>query len=491
MISIVVPAFNEERPLPWCLESLKNQDYEGDYEIIVVDNASTDGTARVAQEFGATVEVCDRRGVVYARQAGAEAASGDIIVQADADTVYPPDWLSRIARHFSVHPNSVALTGAYHYQDPSPWWARIEYFARHTTNLLSWLYQTHPALVSGANFAFRREAFVNAGGYDENSFYPDQWGIAHRLAKTGEISYDSKLLVSTSPRRVQKPTPVICLEVARNLIGMIGHFAGYAAGVSTRRAKKSLLSRSPARTAISIILAGTVGFFSWGYFAPSSQVFGKVYYHQKTITDKIVAITFDDGPNEPYTSEILDILENYGINATFFVIGKNVELQSETAKRIVAEGNVIGNHSQSHNANHALTTYGYRDIELAQDTIVTVTGVSPHLYRPPHGKKSPWELYALKRLKLVEVTWSISANDQHIVGFLGKPSPEMLAQEIVSKVRPGGIVLLHDGYGTNHGDIKADKSLTVKTLPLIIEELQKQGYEFVTVPELLKLPAYN
>jgi peptidoglycan/xylan/chitin deacetylase (PgdA/CDA1 family) len=229
---------------------------------------------------------------------------------------------------------------------------------------------------------------------------------------------------------------------------------------------------------------------AYGYFVPASPVFGKVYY-KATSTENVVALTFDDGPNEPYTSEILDILASHNIKATFFVVGKNVELYPETTGRIIAEGNVVGNHSYSHNANHALTEYGAKDLERAQETIDNTVGIRPHLYRPPHGKKSPWELEAVKKGGLIEVTWSVSANDQHVLAFLGEPSPETFAREIVSRTNPGEIILLHDGCGTLHDTVKADKSLTIKALPLIIEQLQTRGYRFVTVPELLNVPAYN
>jgi len=101
-ISVIIPAFNEEKLLPRCLESLRNQDYEDEYEIIVADNGSTDDTAGIAREFGAKVVSCpNRRGVFHARQAGADAACGDIIAQADADTIYPRGWLRRIANQFA------------------------------------------------------------------------------------------------------------------------------------------------------------------------------------------------------------------------------------------------------------------------------------------------------------------------------------------------------------------------------------------------------
>ena len=120
-----------------------------------------------------------------------------------------------------------------------------------------------------------------------------------------------------------------------------------------------------------------------------------------------------------------------------------------------------------------------------------MTGVNPHLYRPPHGKKTPWELDAVKNAGLIEVNWSVSANDQHVLAYFGKPTPETFAREIVKETHPGEIILLHDGYGTIHDTAAADKSLTVAALPLIIEQLQAKGYRFVTAPQLLNMRAYN
>src|ERR1035437_5422259 len=128
-ISVVVPVFNEETFLPGCLQSLRRQKYQGEIEIIVVDNGSTDNSAKIAHDFGVKVVSCPEKGVAFARQAGADAAAGDIIVQADGDTTYPVDWLSRIGECFETHPNSAALAGAFIYMDP-PWWSSIEYFAR-------------------------------------------------------------------------------------------------------------------------------------------------------------------------------------------------------------------------------------------------------------------------------------------------------------------------------------------------------------------------
>jgi peptidoglycan/xylan/chitin deacetylase (PgdA/CDA1 family) len=113
------------------------------------------------------------------------------------------------------------------------------------------------------------------------------------------------------------------------------------------------------------------------------------------------------------------------------------------------------------------------------------------MYRPPNGKKSPWEIDGVKDEGLIEVTWDVSANDQHRVAYFGKPTAESYTGAIVKAAKSGAIIQLHDGYGLLHDSAKSDESLTVQALPLIIEQLQAEGYQFVTVPELLNVPAYN
>jgi peptidoglycan/xylan/chitin deacetylase (PgdA/CDA1 family) len=486
MISIVIPALNEEKLLPDCLNSLRNQDYTGEYEIIVADNGSTDRTPDIARQFGAKVISCTKeKSVFYARQVGAGAARGDIIAQADADTVYPVDWLRRIAEKFASRPNVVAITGRFVYRKP-PWWAIFEYFLRTFGNWITAI-SGMPLVISGATLAFRRWAYISAGGYLGITYSADQIGICRRLSKLGKVIYDKKLYVVTSSRAVQKPAYVILMD----FFGHLNRWAWYFLNDQMRTLHEFTWKTRPRRLATTILpsVVFILAFTAYGYFIPSSPVFGKVYSEEST-KNKVVALTFDDGPNEPYTSQILKILADNNIKATFFTIGKNVELYPDSSKRIMAEGHVLGNHSYSHYANHALTEYGARDLERAQITFNSTLGVFPHLYRPPHGKKSPWELEAVKKLGMIEVTWDVSANDQHVFAVFGHPTPEIFAREIVKDVHPGSIVLLHDGFGTQHGTIKADRSLTVQTLPLIIAQLKEKGYSFVTVPELLDVPAY-
>jgi peptidoglycan/xylan/chitin deacetylase (PgdA/CDA1 family)/GT2 family glycosyltransferase len=481
MISVVIPALNEERFIAECLESLKNQDYQGEYEIIVADNGSSDKTADIARSHGVKVIHClEKKSVTYARQVGADAALGDIIAQADADTVYPNDWLAKIADFFFSHPDAAALAGRFLYKDP-PSWAGFEYLLRDWTNRLSARLVGRPMLVSGATFAFRKSTFVDTGGYNDAAFSADQLGISNQLGKAGKVYYDRDFYALTSSRSVRKPLLVCILEGG----GHIGRWVSYLSKSYANRLEDFANETTLRRVALRVSpLAVIVIILAYGYFIPNSPVFGKVYYKGDEHS-KVVALTFDDGPNEPYTSEVLDILDKYNIKATFFCVGENVELYPETAKRMVAEGHVLGNHSYTHNANHALTEFGARDLVVAERAISDTIGVKPHLYRPPHGKKSPWELDAVKDQGMIEVEWSVST------GELNTHSFEKVADRLVDETHPGEIMLLHDGYGTDHNCPQADKSLTVEALPLIIEKLQAEGYTFVTVPELLDVPPYN
>jgi peptidoglycan/xylan/chitin deacetylase (PgdA/CDA1 family) len=482
MISVVVPAYNESELIQTTLESLFKQDYKGDFEVVVVDNNSTDNTAEIARRLGVRVVFCSQKGVAHARQAGAEAAQGSIIVQADADTMYPEGWLSRIQSQFDRHPNAVAVAGTFIYANP-PWWAIFEYFLRSLFGLLSAFAIGRPIIISGANLAFRKDALTKIGGYNQTAYSSDQIDVSSRLSKQGRVFYDWKSYCLTSNRSVAKPLSSI-------IKAFIGHLVLFAKNTTDviglnlrRRPKKS--ARMSTLTyfffAIPVLIAG---FLCYGYFVPASPVFGKVY--ARAIThDKVIALTFDDGPNEPYTSEILNVLEHYDIHATFFLVGANVKLYPETARHILSDGDVIGNHSFSHNANHALKLHPEKDIDLAQAAIFAATGVEPHLYRPPHGKKTPMELSDIKKAGYVEVLWNISTSE------LSGHTPQYLANQIISKAKPGGIILLHDGYGTLHNFGRSDKSNTVEMLPIIIEQLQSEGYSFVTIPELLNVAAYD
>ena len=199
--SVVVPAFNESALLPACLESLAGQDFSGAYEVIVVDNNSTDQTRRIAERHGATVVSEQHAGVCWARQAGTVAARGEIIVSTDADTTFPRDWLSRIDQTFRASPNCVAVTGPCHFLD-APWWGRLYvWFLFHAVNVVSHV-AGRVVYASATNIAFRRSAF---GGYDTKATQGgDELGLLRCLRSRGAIAFDLGNPSFTSARRLRQ-----------------------------------------------------------------------------------------------------------------------------------------------------------------------------------------------------------------------------------------------------------------------------------------------
>ncbi|MDD4860401.1 MAG: glycosyltransferase [Dehalococcoidales bacterium] len=308
IISIVIPALNEEKLLPVCLMSLTSQDYRGEYEIIVADNGSTDNTPAIAARLGARVVSCpEKKGVAHARQLGAEAARGDILIQADADTTYPTDWLRKIACHFSSEPEAVAVAGRFLYTTP-PWWALAEYVCRNYVNWLTAVLFGLPLFVSGATFAFRRGAFMMAHGYQGLTYAADQYSLAVRLRKIGKITYDSRVYVLTSSRIVKNPLFVIFRDVFVNIVRWI--FYASSVPVVSRAHASSAKSRQKRVSYPFLLIALLItSLLASGYLVPASPVFGKVYAMVAKSPEKVIALTFNDGPNEPYTSQIIEQLQ--------------------------------------------------------------------------------------------------------------------------------------------------------------------------------------
>jgi len=211
---------------------------------------------------------------------------------------------------------------------------------------------------------------------------------------------------------------------------------------------------------------------------PTSLFYGAVVY-QGPSAEKLVALTYDDGPNPPYTLQILDILDKYSVKATFFLVGKNVATYPEVARTIVQRGHQVGNHTFHHEDLLKLNrTQMDKEIDDTADIIKVTTGVSPKVFRPPHGFRDPVVLEQAKARNLRVIQWSVMPRDWK------KPGAKVIAERVVSRVSNGSIILLHDGDGLNHG---GDRSQSVTATELIIQRLQQQGYRFVTIDELLAM----
>ncbi|MGE5176911.1 MAG: polysaccharide deacetylase family protein, partial [Hyphomicrobiales bacterium] len=217
-----------------------------------------------------------------------------------------------------------------------------------------------------------------------------------------------------------------------------------------------------------------------GYEAlsPWSSAFGKTHWHGDA-SRRVVAITFDDGPNGDVTGRILDILKRERVHATFFLVGENVRRDPATAARIAREGHVVGNHSDTHPMGFGLLPADTirRELGRAERSIAAATGEAPRYFRPPQGIRSPWLSQALAADSLVDVTWDDAPRDWN------RRTPDELVRDTIAHAHPGAIILLHDGLENATG---ISRDPTVEALPGIIEGLRAKGYAFVTVADLLR-----
>lgn len=199
-ISVVIPTLNEEKYLKNCLESLKKQTFS-DFEIIISDGGSTDNTVKIAKQYTSNIIVHKNSNVCQARDLGAREAHAEIIVGADADTIYPKDHLEIIWHHFQNHPQVVAVVGGGKVND-GPRLSKI--YWRMTYFLVEKIYQmTRFTLYAPAyDISFQKDIFLKIGGYDINlDFGGDELDFLARIRKTGKVIFDPHLCPSTSGRR--------------------------------------------------------------------------------------------------------------------------------------------------------------------------------------------------------------------------------------------------------------------------------------------------
>ncbi|MDO8673346.1 MAG: glycosyltransferase family 2 protein [Dehalococcoidia bacterium] len=198
-VTIVIPAFNEGRLLAKTLDSMLDQSYK-DFELIVVDNNSTDDTAEVARSFGAIVITETRQGVSHARQRGFTEAKGTVIATTDADTIVPPGWLARIAHEFKKDDGLVAFGGLFTlYSGPMTARLAIAYLSLPAWKVERFFY--HGWSIPGANLAVRSSSFHKIGGFNTSLKLCEDVDLCHRIKKLGRVGLDPKFLVSTSGRR--------------------------------------------------------------------------------------------------------------------------------------------------------------------------------------------------------------------------------------------------------------------------------------------------
>jgi peptidoglycan/xylan/chitin deacetylase (PgdA/CDA1 family) len=221
--------------------------------------------------------------------------------------------------------------------------------------------------------------------------------------------------------------------------------------------------------------------FTLGLFLAVSLLIKVTQFHnyfgikRADTEEKVVALTYDDGPSSPYTNQLLDILDRYQVKATFFEIGRNIEKHPEMVPMIVARGHELANHSYSHTD----MMFKPREFLLAEiektDKLLQELGVKQGSisFRPPFGRRSVVLSYLLSQMHKKLIMWDVNSLD-----YEKALTAEDIANRVIDNVRSGSIVLMHDSGG--------DRSKTLAATQAIVKNLQSKGYAFKTVSELLK-----
>ncbi len=245
-----------------------------------------------------------------------------------------------------------------------------------------------------------------------------------------------------------------------------------------------------------LIAGGVAGLVTAGYntMAPRSQLYGRTFVGSGR--GRQLALTFDDGPNDPHTLRLLEVLARHEVRATFFVLGQFVKQRPDILREVAHAGHVIGNHTYNHPnlifSSRARVEAQIRDCERA---IAEALGESSHpllrfaaqkggaptsavkLFRPPYGGRRPGVLRTARRLGYVPVMWSVSGWDWRA------ESAGKIEHAIARQLRGGDVILLHDG---GHERMGADRGNTVIATERIVARYKAEGYEFVTVPEMIE-----
>ncbi|HHV15092.1 MAG TPA: polysaccharide deacetylase family protein [Gelria sp.] len=192
---------------------------------------------------------------------------------------------------------------------------------------------------------------------------------------------------------------------------------------------------------------------------------------------KVVALTFDDGPEPKFTPMVLDVLKNHDARATFFIIGKKAESNPQILKRMAAEGHEIGNHSYRHpDFNKLKKDAQLEEINKTTSIIKRLSGQNPVLLRPPGGYLSYDLVEMTKKQNLTIAYWTYQQDSKD---WRNGTKPSTIAGHIIKNIQPGQIIILHDGC-PNGG-------ATARAVDMIITQLKEDGYTFVTMSELIKM----
>jgi peptidoglycan/xylan/chitin deacetylase (PgdA/CDA1 family) len=230
---------------------------------------------------------------------------------------------------------------------------------------------------------------------------------------------------------------------------------------------------------VAIILETVAAAVAAGYqsMAPTGQWYGRTFTGLARGT-KQIALTYDDGPNDPHTLRLLEILARHEVKATFFLIGHYVRQRPDIAREVAKAGHVIGNHTFTHPLLIFKSASGIRrELSSCRAAIQDAIGEHSNLFRPPFGARRPATLSIARELGLEPIMWNVTGYDWNA------PPAAVIQQKVTKQIRGGDVILLHDG---GHKQMGADRSQTVQATDHLIKKYKQEGYSFVTIPEMIQ-----
>ena len=228
-----------------------------------------------------------------------------------------------------------------------------------------------------------------------------------------------------------------------------------------------------ALTAVSAAAAVAAGYQS---MAPTGQWYGRTFTGLARGSRQI-ALTYDDGPNDPHTLQLLEVLARHGVRATFFLIGQYVRQRPDIVREIVRAGHVVGNHTFTHPLLILKSEAEIRrELSQCRSALQDAVGEHSNLFRPPFGGRRPAALRIARELGLEPVMWNVTGYDWNA------PRAEIIESKVTKQIRGGDVILLHDG---GHRQMGADRSQTVIATDHLLARHKSEGFEFLTIPQMM------
>ena len=225
-----------------------------------------------------------------------------------------------------------------------------------------------------------------------------------------------------------------------------------------------------------VAAAGTASLAGLHAMWPSSQLYGRTV--TRSPNSRQLALTYDDGPNDPHTLDLLEVLAKHAVHATFFMLGHRVAERPQIAQAVARAGHAIGNHTHTHpNLVFASAAQVRLQLEACERALTDVVGTHSKLFRPPFGGRRPQVLRIARAMGYVPVMWSAMAYDWRPY------PPEKLEQIVERQIHGGEVILMHDG---DHLRLGADRAATIAATDRLIRRYKNDGFQFVTVQEAIE-----